>query len=345
MDLHTFLRKIPKVELHCHLMGSVQAPTFVDLAKKHAVQLPSFEKPEDLYDYDNILDFLHIYDLVGYSVQDEDDFRRITYETLAEGAANGLRYREMFWNPMVQLSLGVPYMTAVNGMTRGIRDAEKDFGVQCRLIAALNRMESGQKGVETVQMVLDNRRDEVIGIGMDYAEGGNPPERFIEAYQLAGKNGLHRTSHAAEDAPARNITTCLDLLGCERIDHGYHIVEDEAVMKRCLDDGVVFTVTPTSTAWVYGWGDLTRHPIREMGKRGLKIMINSDDPPMFKTEIGREYEVMADYMGFTPQDFKRFVLNGIDGSWLDESTKRRWRQEWSGEIDQMMAQLDTQPAA
>jgi len=340
LDLETFLRRIPKVELHCHLEGAVKAATFVELAAKHQVALPSYREPEDLYAYDNILDFLKVYALIVASLRDRDDFARITYEALADAAANGLRYSELFYSPVDFLGSGVPYRVMLDGIIAGLRAAQQDLGVECRLIACLTRMVSPAVCTEVVQQVLDERREEVIGIGIGGAEPGRPPEWFVEAYRLAARGGLHRTAHACEDGPAVNVQTCLDLLGCERIDHGYHVLEDEAITQRCAEQGVVFTVCPTSTAQVYGWRDLSRHPIRAMVSCGLKVMVNSDDPPMFGTDLGREYVVMAEHMGFTPQDFKQFVLNGIDGSWLDESTKRRWRQEWVREIDSLMAQLD-----
>lgn len=339
MDIKDFMSALPKVELHLHLEGSVQAKTFIELAAKNGVKLPDYQLPEDLYDFDNILDFFNVYNLVAHSMRDHDDFRRVTYETLEEGSRCGLRYREMFWNPTAHLEVGVSYVTAIDGIIAGIRDAEKDFGVGCRLIADINRMESSEKGREMVEIVLANPRDELIGIGLDYAEPGNPPEKFAAAYRLAKKGGLHLTAHAAEEAPPVNIITCLDLLNCERIDHGYHIIDDEEVLKRCRDEEVVFTVTPTSTAWGYGWSDLSKHPIREMGERGLKIMINSDDPPMVKTDLEREYVILYEHMGFQADDFKRFVLNGVDGSWLDEETKRNWRREWSEDIDQLIEDL------
>jgi adenosine deaminase len=222
----------------------------------------------------------------------------------------------------------------------GIRDARTDFGIQCILIAAIKRMGTPELGFEMVQTILAHPREEVVGIGMDYAEADNPPEKFWKAYRLAGERGLRRTAHASEDAPARNVETCLDLLGCERIDHGYHVIEDERITKRCADHGVVFSCCPRSTAWVYFGKDLTNHPIREMARRGLKIMVDCDDPPMFKTDPTSDYVAMAEPMGFGPEDVREFVLNGIDGSWLDDPTKRRWRREWSREIDALIGQLD-----
>jgi adenosine deaminase len=340
MDMPGFLRELPKVSLHCHLEGSIQAQTVVDLSNKHGIALPDFDEPEELYDYPDIYEFLKMYDIAAHSVRDHDDFRRVTYETLQEAASHSVRYREMFWSPKVHLDSGVDYQTAVDGVIQGIRDAEVDLGIECRLIADINRMETAEEGLAMVEVVTANPRPELIGVGLDYAEAGNPPERFTEAFKLAGDHGLHKTAHCAEDGPAVNITTALDLLGCERIDHGYHILEDDEVVGRCIEDEIVFTCTPVSTAWVYFDQDFANHPIREMATRGLKIMLDCDDPPMFRTDPTNDYLVAAEHMGFSADDFVRFVMNGIDGCWVAEDTKAAWRREWGKEIEILKAALD-----
>jgi adenosine deaminase len=175
--------------------------------------------------------------------------------------------------------------------------------------------------LQMTEEVLANRRDEVIGLGMDAAEAPDPPEKFFECFRTAGEGGLHLTSHASEDGPARNISTCLDLLGCERIDHGYHILEDVAVVERCREDGIHFTCCPTSTAIVYGWPDLTTHPINAMMDAGLLVHLNSDDPTMFRTDIGKEYVDFVGQNDYPPEVAKQLVRNGIDASWLDPSEK------------------------
>jgi adenosine deaminase len=188
--------------------------------------------------------------------------------------------------------------------------------------------------------VLANRRDELIGLGMDAAEAPDPPEKFFESFRLAGEAGLHLTSHSAEDGPPANISTCLDLLGCERIDHGYHILDDEAVVDRCRDDGIHFTCCPTSTAVVYGWPDLTTHPINGMMKAGLLVHLNSDDPTMFRTDIGKEYVDFVGQNEYPPETAKQLVRNGVDASWLDESEKAALH----GAFDDEIAALDKELA-
>jgi|TARA_B100001964_G_scaffold245384_1_gene331977 adenosine deaminase len=337
MDLGEFLKAIPKVSLHLHLMGSIQAATVVDLAGKHGVELPPFDEPEDLYDYPDIYKFLHMYDNSALAIIDRDDFERICYETLTEAAEHNVRYRELSFNPTTHMAAGVNYKTCVDGLIDGINAARADHGIECRLIAAINRMESPELGVEMVETILEHRRDEVIGIGMDYAEAEFPPERFWKAYRMAEAAGLRLTAHQSEDAPPRNIETCLDLLGCERVDHGYHVVESIEIMTRCRDEGVVFTCTPVSTAWVYFDDDFANHPLRRMREFGLRISLDCDDPPMFRTDPTKDYVIAAEHLGFTVDDFRDCMLSGIDGSWLDEPTKKEMRLMWVQEFDELAA--------
>ncbi len=344
VDLDTFLEQIPKAELHCHLEGSVKASTFVELAHRNGIPIPDHREPQDLYGYRSFPDFLTVYKKVCHSVQIREDFRRVTYESLEEAHASGVRYREMFWSPTDHLKVGVRYEVALGGIVDGIHDAEADLGIVCRLIADINREESPETGVEMVDLVIRRRRDEVIGIGLDYNEEGNPPEKFWKAFRMAEQAGLHRTAHVAEmGGHPRNVETCLDLLGCERLDHGYRVLEDDRIVRRCADEGVIFTVVPTAHRFaltdekgVIHW---ERHPIKWMAARGLRIVINSDDPAMMRIAPAGAYIHAARYFGFGPEEVRRSVLNGIEGAWLDEATRKQWRTEWMAEIDSLAAEL------
>ena len=368
MDLETFLKKIPKVELHCHLHGAVKVSTFIDIAAKNGIELPAYSEPEELFAFRNFKEFLEIYRRVCFSVQTRADFHRITYETLEEASLSGVRYREMFWSPMEHLSVGVSFKTALDGIVDGIHDAERDFGIVCRIIAGMNREKTPEEAVEIVYLMVENPREELIGLGLGANEEGNPPEKFWKAYRLATNAGFHRTAHAGEmRGHHRNIETCLDLLGCERIGHGYRIIEDEGLMKRCLDDGVVFEVSPLGRSYVLidkdhpdevvnfpvvqpgqelglidsgGGVDWSRHPLKFMADYGLKILINTDDPGILMVDPAGAYIHAATKMDFSPNEIKSFIMNGIDGAWIDESDKSAWRKDWGEEIDTLISQLD-----
>ena len=123
---------------------------------------------------------------------------------------------------------------------------------------------------------------------MDYLENKNKPELFVEAYQLAGQGGLYRTAHAGEDnSPSRNIEISLDLLNCDRIDHGYTVLTDKTLLKRCVEQGVFFTVVPTNSHYSetlarQDWSVV--HPIRHMLENNLRITVGSDDSPLHQTD-------------------------------------------------------------
>ena len=332
MDYTEYLRRLPKVELHCHVEGTLRPQTVADLARKHDIALPTADVGT-IYDYETIYEFLEIFRLVNSTVIDRDDFARVAYESLEDGVRLGnLKYREMFFNPTLHTTRAVPMATIVDGLVDGIHAAEHDLGVRCRLIADVYRQDPPAMALQMTEEVLANRRPELIGLGMDAAEAPDPPEKFFDSFQLAGEAGLHLTSHAAEDGPPRNITTCLDLLGCERIDHGYHILDDDAVVERCREDGIHFTCCPTSTAVVYGWPDLTTHPINAMMRAGLLVHLNSDDPTMFRTDIGREYVDFVGQNDYAPEVAKQLVHNGIDASWLDASDKAALHRSFDDEI-------------
>ena len=155
-------------------------------------------------------------------------------------------------------------------------------------------------------MVLADRREEVVGIGLDYNEAPFPPAPFKEMYDKARAAGLHVTAHAGESGPAPNVRDSIDILHVDRIDHGYHVVDDPALVARCRERGTFFTCCPSTSGITSPWKDLSApdHAIRQMVKAGLNVMINSDDPPMFNTDLANEYVRCATEMRLTPAELK-----------------------------------------
>lgn len=187
-------------------------------------------------------------------------------------------------------------------------------------------------------MVLADRREQVIGIGLDYLEAGFPPAPFAPLYAAAKRAGLRTTAHAGESGPAGNIHDAIEVLGCDRIDHGYHVVDDPALVRSCRESRIGFTVCPSTTAYTTIWRNLDApdHPIRRMADEGLQIVINTDDPGLFRTDLDAEYHIAGARMDFSAHRLAECALNGLRVSWLDEHTKRRWLSDWQHEIDALL---------
>lgn len=323
------LRALPKVELHCHLEGSLRAATLIELADRHEVRVP-VRDPDALYAYDDLAGFLAVYEVACDALRTAADFARATYESLEDAARCNVRYREMFWNPSLHPHLPYP------DMLEGVRAAEADHGIVARLIPSIYRQLPASAAMEMVDLVIAHRTDEVLGIGMDGDELLDPPATFAEVYQRAASAGLRRTAHVAHDAPAAWIPVVLDELGCDRVDHGYHVVDDPRLMARLADEGVPF-LCATPTPPLCGWpASLDDSPVRRMIDGGLRVVLNSDDPAMLHTDLGEEYVKVCTGWDLPAQRVRRLVTDSIDAAWLDDSDRRALAARLLPEVDSLL---------
>ena len=327
---------IPKVELHCHVEGTVRPSTVVDLARKHGRALPS-EDLTELYRFDSLNSFLAVFWLVQELIGDREDWARVAYESIADAAPHGLRYREMFFTPARHLAAGQPLGEIVAGLTEGIEAAERDTGVRCSLVCDVDRAYGGAAATELAEGLAGLRRagsaDRVIGLGMDSTERGVDPRDFAPAYNVARAAGLRATGHAGEDTGPENIAAALDALDLERIDHGIAIVEDPELMARVADARIPLDVCPTSNVVIANrFATLADHPFRTMREAGLLVTINTDDPAMTGLDLGTEYRNVAEAMGYTFEEMCAIAIEGIEATWLHDDERRALRVSFERDI-------------
>ena len=275
-----------------------------------------------LYRFADLDAFVRVFHLACDVMRSASDFALVTYESLEDAAkSSNVRYREMFISPAMHP--GTPYHVMLAGIADGIRAAEHDFGIVTRVIPSIRRQGTAAEAVELVETVVRHRHEFVVGIGMDGAEAGAPPERFAEAYRLAGRAGLRRAAHVAHEGPAAYVETCVRVLGCDRIDHGYHVIDDPAIVTRMRDAGVTF-VCSTATPPLWGWpDDVAESPVRRMVAEGLRVTLNSDDPSMLRTDLTTEFVKVCAAWDLPLDRARRFVTDAIDAAWCDEPLRPR----------------------
>ncbi|MBN8293714.1 adenosine deaminase [Rhodobacter sp. NTK016B] len=325
----------PKAELHLHLEGAILPGTAAELAEKNGVDLGA--KPEDLYSYADLSEFLAMYGRICQAVVTEEDFQRVTFEMLRECHASGARHVEFFISPHAHE--GIPFATQFAGIRAGIAQARETIGLSALFAPGINREQGPEAAMAYLDACLAQRCDAMAGIGLDYNEAPFPPEPFAPVFARARAEGLQVSAHAGEGGPAAYVRGSIEALECQRIDHGYAVMDDPDLVARCRDAGILFTCCPTTTIYTTPWRDLTdpRHPIRRMHEAGLAVTINSDDPPFFSTTLAKEYEIAHRDLGFSLEALKGSVLTGLAKSWLPEAEKTRLAAEWSGEIDALIA--------
>lgn len=330
--------RLPKVELHCHVEGTVRPATVVELARKAGRPL-AVDDPRVLYRYDSLDSFLAVFWLVQETLTDREDWARIAEESLLDGAAHGLRYREMFFTPARHLAAGQELGEIVAGLTEGIERAGAATGVRCFLIGDLDRAYGPEAGLELVEALGALRRtgraERVIGIGADSTELGVDLRAFRPAFEAARRHGFRRTFHAGEAVGAgpENVRIALDSLGAERIDHGIAVADDPELMRRLAGDGVPLTVCPWSNVVIANrYRSLSEHPFRALREAGLRLTVNTDDPAMMGWDLGREYQALAEAQGYGLADLARIAVEGIDSTWLDTPDRAALTRAFEAEI-------------
>lgn len=352
-----FLHAIPKVEIHCHLLGTVREATFMEWTRRAikaagagsgatgstgaAVPLTEDEarafyvrgeKPV------GVLKALRALDAV--LITQPDDLHRLVYEYLQDAAAHNVRHAEFFWNPTgTAEESGIAYPRALEAIVRAIHDARTDFGIHGGLIAAIDRQASPRAAEEMVAWVVAHPREEVLGIGIDYNEVDHPPEWFAPAYAAARRAGLKTTAHAGEfGMPWVNVKTAVELLQVDRVDHGYTITDAPEFAAQCAERGLIFTVVPTNSYYLRTlpkerWAQ--DHPIRRMPGLGLRIHPNTDDPTLHKVTPTGAWHMMVKDFGFSIDDLRGFMRNGLDGAWMDPGQRLQWQAQFDAEFDRL----------
>ncbi len=337
------LRRLPKVELHCHIEGASRAETIKELAGANGVELP-VDDPADLYLFTDLNQFLDIYGVVCASLRTADDFHRITYECLTDAVAAGVRYREMFFSPGFVMKLGVPVGTVWAGVSAAVVDARNDLDIGCRMILDFDKPSGPGHAMEMAEFAAAQDRDLLIGMGADSTERGIDHRAFADAYAAAGRAGLKRTMHAGEDGPATNIAIAVRELGCDRIDHGFRLLDDSDLTAEVVDRQIPLTVCPTSNVVIANVvPDVAAHPYHRQRELGVLATLSSDDPGMMRFDLADEYGAVARAFGYTLEEMEAISLDGITASWAPDSEKAEMRHRFETEFDQLRSEYGLAP--
>jgi adenosine deaminase len=233
-----------------------------------------------------------------------------------------VRHAEVFVDPQAHLSRGVPLEVVLDGLGEAFRAAEHRHGLSARLIVSFLR-DRDPAEAEALVPQLRPWHGLVIGVGLDSAEVGNPPELFARAYALAADEGLHRVAHAGEEGPPAYVRGALDRLGVERVDHGIRSMEDPSLVARLADEQVPLTVCPLSNVALRAVPDLADHPLRSMLDAGLQATVNSDDPAYFGGYLHDNTAAVSAALGLSAAQRRVLAENSFRASFLPDADKQR----------------------
>jgi adenosine deaminase len=315
---------LPTAELHLHLEGTLEPELAFALAARNGTRLryADLDELRRAYAFTDLQSFLDLYYELTAVLQRPEDFADLADAYFARAAAQGVVHAEVFVDPQAHISRGVPIEVVMEGLGEAFRTAEQRHGMTARVIACFLRDRDPAEAEALVPRLLPYR-DLVVGVGLDSAEVGRPPELFERAFALAADAGLHRVAHAGEEGPPAYVWSALDRLGVERIDHGIRSLEDPSLVARLRDEQVPLTVCPLSNVALRCVDRLEEHPLRRMLDAGLVATVNSDDPAYFGGYLHDNVAAVTRALDLTVEHRRRLAENSFRASFLAEPDKQR----------------------
>ena len=330
---------LAKVELHVHLEGTIRPELVYKLAQRNGLEHLSEKIFNDNggYRWENFLDFLNVYELASGVIRTAEDYRDLTYDYLAQCAQQDTIYVELLASPEHVALHGMSYPEFLEGISQGIYEAKRDFGIESRILVAMVRHYGIEKCLAVVETAIQNPHTLVVGVGLGGDEVGFPPAQFAAAYQLAQQHGLGCTAHAGEWVGPVGIREALDHLPVDRIGHGVRAIEDPELVKRLADSGIVLECSPGSNIALGVYADYAQHPLRQLYEAGVKVTLNADDPPFFNTSIGQEYQIAKEHLGFSDQELVELTDNAINAAYIDADLKQALKQKAAAMAQQIIS--------
>ena len=320
---HKWLKGLPKIELHLHIEGTLEPKLLFKLAKRNSIQLPfnSIGEVKKAYQFSNLQDFLDIYYQGAEVLILKQDFYDLTWAYLLMCKEQNVIHVEPFFDPQTHTSRGVPFETVVNGISEALADAKEKLGITSRLIMCFLRHLSEDSAIETLKS-SEQFTDVIYGVGLDSAEMGNPPEKFINVFNKAKEIGYKLVAHAGEEGPASYIWSSLDVLNVQRIDHGVRAIDDPDLMLRLIESQMPLTICPLSNVKLKVFDNMASHAILDMLDLGVCVTVNSDDPSYFGGYMTENFLALFDSLALSKDQAIRLIKNSIDASFAEESRKK-----------------------
>ncbi len=319
------IQRMPKVELHIHLEGSVSPRTFLRLCERHGIE-PLAETEEELaarFRFRDFSQFVPVYLAIQNSIRTAEDFALLVEELAADRARQNILYTEVTVTPYIHIwqNKGTQPEEIIEGLEEGRRRAREVYGVELRWIIDIPRNLPEPSGTWTTDWAIAWQDRGVVALGLAGNEATAPLEPFAGAFARARAAGLHSAPHAGETAGPDGIWGALHALKAERIGHGVRAIEDPLLLAYLREHRIPLEVNLTSNARLGIYPSVEQHPFPHLWRMGLYLTVNSDDPPLFETTLTDEYLRLVEIFGFEWEDIKRLVLNAAQAVFLPDDDK------------------------
>jgi len=321
------VRSLPKVDLHCHLDGSLRLETIWDLAQSRKVQLPakSLDDLRRLFKPDDVIrslpDYLKRFEYTLAVMQDAEALTRAAYELALDCAAEKVLYLEVRYSPILHTRKGLKLTQVMNAVLDGLTAAEKEADIKTGVIVCGIRSIPPETSLRLAELAVAYKHQGVVGFDLAGVEDQYPAREHTEAFYLIRKNNINCTVHAGEAYGPDSIKQALHNLNTHRIGHGTRLREDGDLLNYVNDHRIPMEICLTSNVQAGAVKNLEEHPLRLYYDWGLRVTLNTDNRLMSETTVTQEYLLACRTFGFSEQDLKNIIIMGFKSSFMPYKTK------------------------
>ncbi|MCE3046590.1 adenosine deaminase [Helicobacter kayseriensis] len=323
-----FIETLPKIELHLHIEGTLEPEMMLHLSQKNQIPIPyqNLEEIKRAYRFQNLQSFLDVYYAGASVLCEQEDFFDLTWAYMLQCKENHVIHSEIFFDPQTHIMRGIPISRVVGGITQALKKAKEELGISSVLIACILRHLTQEEGIKALEELIPYKKD-IVAIGLDSSEIGNPPSKFRELFARAKEEGFLLVAHAGEEADYTYIQEALEL-GASRIDHGVQCDKSEELVEFLKIHRIPLTMCPLSNYALKVTPDLTKHNLLELLRKGLCVTINSDDPAYFGGYMNTNFEAVYEALHPTKEEMRQFSLNALEASFLSYEEKEELKRKF-----------------
>lgn len=313
-------RHIPKAEIHCHIEGAAPTELVRSQGRKYGVDMEHLIDG-DRFVWNDFTSFLSAYDAAAALFRTEEDYALLAQSYLTSIADEGAIYSEVFISPDHARRAGLSPQAYVNGLGEGIRRARDSHGIEGRLIITCVRHFDAEAAIDVARFAASQPHPLVTGFGMGGDERTGSHADFARAFDMARDAGLGITTHAGEVAGPESVRDALQHVRPTRLGHGVRAIEDRSLVDQLAEESIVLEVCPGSNVSLSVFPGFEDHPFRALMEAGVRVTLNSDDPPYFATSLGKEYALAQSEFGLSDADLVATTRTALEAAFVDEETR------------------------
>ncbi|MDR7857906.1 adenosine deaminase [Tissierella sp.] len=341
IEMKEMLSKLPKIELHCHLDGSVRPETMYELLLKEGeiIEVSDIEEFEKLVsvkeECESLKEYLEKFSYPLKVMQSKENIERITYELLEDLSKENVKYVEIRFAPFLHMDKGLSFDEVVESVLTGMSRAKDDFNILSNAILISMRHEPVEKSMEVIDLGEKYLGKGVVAVDLAGNEHDFPPEIHEKAFQLAYEKGYGITIHGGETGIVENISKSVELLHAKRIGHGIAAIKDPKVIELLKEKNIFLEMCPISNLQTKSVDSISDYPIRTYMEEGIGVTINTDNTTVSDTSLEKEYNLLMIEMNFTIEEILMIIDNGVEAAFISEEEKDSLRKIIQDELGEL----------